>query len=171
MAMVKCKECGKEVSNKADKCPHCGISSPATKPGDALKGFALLFVICAVAVATCSDDDKKPVSVDAKPQVSDAECMKTLECWGEKHFINAAVYCEKPIERLAQYSVEWTDGIGSPKFGYYRWKDQPKGYITYIGDKLKLQNGFGAWSNYIYECDFDPANNAVLDVRASQGML
>lgn len=25
MAMIKCKECGKEISNKANSCPHCGF--------------------------------------------------------------------------------------------------------------------------------------------------
>lgn len=30
MAMVKCKECGKEISTGAAKCPHCGKS--ITKP-------------------------------------------------------------------------------------------------------------------------------------------
>ena len=25
MALIKCFECGKEVSNKAHKCPHCGV--------------------------------------------------------------------------------------------------------------------------------------------------
>jgi hypothetical protein len=29
MALVKCKECEKDVSDQADKCPHCGISFPA----------------------------------------------------------------------------------------------------------------------------------------------
>lgn len=29
MALTKCKECGKEVSKKAEKCPHCG--APAKK--------------------------------------------------------------------------------------------------------------------------------------------
>ena len=24
MAMIKCRECGKDVSNQADACPHCG---------------------------------------------------------------------------------------------------------------------------------------------------
>ena len=24
MALIKCSECGKEISNKADKCPNCG---------------------------------------------------------------------------------------------------------------------------------------------------
>lgn len=25
MALIKCKDCGKQVSSKADKCPHCGV--------------------------------------------------------------------------------------------------------------------------------------------------
>ena len=27
MALIKCSECGKEVSDKAKKCPHCGASN------------------------------------------------------------------------------------------------------------------------------------------------
>lgn len=26
MALVKCPECGKEISNSANKCPHCGYT-------------------------------------------------------------------------------------------------------------------------------------------------
>ena len=29
MALIKCKECGSEVSDKAKTCPKCGISHPA----------------------------------------------------------------------------------------------------------------------------------------------
>lgn len=28
MALIKCKECGKEVSDKAETCPHCGYKIP-----------------------------------------------------------------------------------------------------------------------------------------------
>ncbi|NYT80900.1 hypothetical protein H0A70_05250 [Alcaligenaceae bacterium] len=31
MALSKCKECEKEVSNRARQCPHCGIDNPAAK--------------------------------------------------------------------------------------------------------------------------------------------
>ncbi len=27
MALIKCKECGKEISDKSDICPHCGYSN------------------------------------------------------------------------------------------------------------------------------------------------
>ena len=29
MALVKCRECGKEISDTAGTCPSCGVSSPA----------------------------------------------------------------------------------------------------------------------------------------------
>lgn len=28
MSIVKCKECGKEISELANKCPHCGRENP-----------------------------------------------------------------------------------------------------------------------------------------------
>lgn len=119
--------------------------------------------------------DSPPKSVQSvaseAPAAAEAECQQDLKCWGEKYSIDAAVYCRKPIERISKYSFEWTDGMFEPRFSHYRWKDQSKGYITYVGDKIKLQNGFGAWIDYTYECDFDPAANAVLDIRAGQGRL
>lgn len=47
MALVKCKECGEEVSSKAEKCPKCGVQI-ARKPigcGGAMAIFILLGVI------------------------------------------------------------------------------------------------------------------------------
>jgi len=28
-----------------------------------------------------------------------------------------------------------------------------EGIVTTIGDKIKMQNGFGAWQHMTYECD------------------
>ncbi len=50
VSLVKCKECGKEVSNTARKCPHCGVANPAIGPGEAIASFFVgLIVIVAVA--------------------------------------------------------------------------------------------------------------------------
>ena len=49
MAMIKCKECGKEVSSKAEKCPHCGVvvKKAATQYG---AGTVLLLGIVGVVL-------------------------------------------------------------------------------------------------------------------------
>jgi len=98
-------------------------------------------------------------------------CAGDLHCLGEKYFPEATVYCKPLVERLAKNNFEWIDGWLEPKFSHYRWKNKSLGVITYIGDKIKYQNGFGAWVLSVYECDFDTKSKAVLDVRASPGRL
>jgi hypothetical protein len=36
VALVNCKECGKEVAQLAKACPHCGIADPGVKPQETL---------------------------------------------------------------------------------------------------------------------------------------
>jgi hypothetical protein len=51
MALVTCKECGKELSTGAATCPHCGAPGPAAKPAKKSSGCAivvLIFLILAV---------------------------------------------------------------------------------------------------------------------------
>lgn len=31
MALIECSECRKEISDKAEKCPHCGAPTPGTE--------------------------------------------------------------------------------------------------------------------------------------------
>lgn len=47
MALVKCRECKKEVSSEAKTCPHCGIESPAKAPPNGCLGIILLAIIVA----------------------------------------------------------------------------------------------------------------------------
>ena len=49
MALVKCNECGKEISSKAEKCPNCGapvVSSvdAARKVGTSLVRIISMFI-------------------------------------------------------------------------------------------------------------------------------
>ena len=83
----------------------------------------------------------------------------------------AEVLCTGPVERLAKNNFEWTDGFLGQTFDHYRWKNQDAGEVTPLGDKIRFQNGFGAWTYYTYECDLDASGQAVLAVRASPGML
>jgi hypothetical protein len=181
MAMTKCKECKAEVSTKADKCPHCGVKNPGKKTSTALQILLILLLLGFIGSFfsgpdTASNDTskqapKQPEKTAQQLAKEEANCKKYLQCWGDKNNLSATVYCKKYVERLAKFSFEWTDGMLEPKFSHFRWKDVKAGVVTYIGDKIKFQNGFGAWQNYVYECDFDPKTNQVVDVRANPGML
>ena len=50
MALIKCSECGKEISDKAKKCPHCGIKCKNEKD---VKVFptSVMFILIVIFVA------------------------------------------------------------------------------------------------------------------------
>jgi hypothetical protein len=118
-----------------------------------------------LAKAAKDEEDRK------QKEAAEAACKTDLQCWGNKYSVEAAVTCQPIIERMAKWSYKWTDGMLEPKFSHFRWKDKGRGTVTYIGDKLQLQNGFGAWGNVIYECDYSPATDKVVDVRVHQGRI
>jgi hypothetical protein len=50
MALIKCKECGNEVSNKAETCPKCG-TRVARKPIGC--GSAIFFIVLFLILISC----------------------------------------------------------------------------------------------------------------------
>jgi hypothetical protein len=184
MALTTCRECKKEVSTSAKTCPHCGIKNPALKAKDTFVGVIGLIVLVGI-VYSCSGSDKpKQEAAQNVPdksqetQVSEkkaaeelAACKLDLQCWGEKNLPAASVYCKTDIEKLGKFSSKWTDGMLEMKFSRYRWLDKSNGTLTFIGDKIEFQNGFGAFQPHIYTCDFDPTSKSVLAVHAVPGRL
>lgn len=178
MTLIKCSECGTEISDKAAACVRCGApvarkvaSAPAApkKKSGCLPVIGAAFVIC-VAIAMCTSNSNKGASESqSKPE---AACAKDdLSCLGNKGVVAAGVYCPDQIERLATHSVKWTDGTFEMKFSRFRWADKQAGTITYIGDRAQFQNGFGAYTNVVYECDLAADGKTVLDARVSEGRL
>lgn len=108
---------------------------------------------------------------EAERRVEEARCRTDLQCGGDKKSLAAIFKCQDPIEGLAKHQAEWTDGWLEPKFSHFRWKDQTRGIVTYFGDKIKFQNGFGAWTIHTYECDYDTEQDTALAVRAQPGRL
>ena len=45
MALINCKECGKEISDGAITCPHCGAKINTTQGWKLLGLFAIMFII------------------------------------------------------------------------------------------------------------------------------
>lgn len=106
-----------------------------------------------------------------KEQHEDMTCRMDLQCWGDKHSLEATFACQDHIESLALYTHEWTDGFLEPKFSHFRWSNRTEGIVTYMGDKIMFQNGFGAWVPHRYSCDYDALNKQVLDVQAQSGRM
>ena len=88
-----------------------------------------------------------------------AACQRDIACRGREHIVEASVYCKPAIERRAKYDYKWEDSWLRPTFSSVR--AGPGKQIIYSGDKLKFQNGFGAWQYIHYTCTFNPQNNTV----------
>lgn len=178
MALVKCKECKKEVSNKAKICPNCGVKDPAVGPKEMFAAIVLLLLLGWGLVSFLSSDDSEENStakvVTKTPEqlkIEAIECRANIDCWGPSHRAEANIECDDHVEQKAAFSFEWTNSFIDLKFPQYRWLDQAHGWVTYRGDSIKLQNQYGAWANMTYECDFDPSKNLVISVRMQAGKL
>jgi hypothetical protein len=80
--------------------------------------------------------------------------------------LDAYEKCETAVEALAKYQAEWQDGWLDMKFPVAKCHDASTGAVLLIGDKVKFQNGFGAWQWMRYSCIWDPAARRVLDAAA-----
>lgn len=56
MALVQCKECGKDISPKATACPHCG--HPAAKKKGGCGPIILLSLVGTIAVTALFQDEQ-----------------------------------------------------------------------------------------------------------------
>ncbi|MBY0256337.1 hypothetical protein [Methylobacterium sp.] len=123
-----------------------------------------------------AEAERARIAEAAAKAKKDADCRADLQCWADKGTIAAGIFCREKIEKIANYSMKWTDSWYEPKFSHFRWaKNYPfeKGVVTYLGDKAQFQNGFGAYQNVIYSCDMVPGdkNNVIYDVSAKPGRL
>lgn len=183
MAMTKCKECKSEVSSKAKKCPNCGVSNPGVSAKDMIVGLGGLAFLIFFAVVACSPEEEPSTDSAAEEPSMTAEeiaaaekaemdaCRKDLQCWGEEHWAAATNRCEREIERFAQYEVKWTDSYPDTKLSRRGWLDQDAGTLSYYGDRVQFSNGYGAFQNYVYRCDYDPETKTVLNVEMEPGRL
>lgn len=164
MALVKCRECGKEVSNSAKKCPHCGIDSPAMSPVKA--AFILIMIVVGLVWFFSGDDEEEEKAPAKPPETAEqkaarlAECKKSLQCWVDENEFKAMTVCKSVVDDIAKYEYEWLDGFSFTNYEPFSekmaWVDKEKGSFILYGRALKIQNGFGAWSRPTYSCEYDP---------------
>jgi len=103
--------------------------------------------------------------------IEKARCREDVVCWGNSNKYVAGEYCKEQIQRVAKYEFEWQNSWLDSPFSRATWIDKDKGTVLFVGDKLRLRNGFGVWENYIYDCAFDTMTNTVIDIGVKPGRL
>ncbi|MCK0153882.1 zinc ribbon domain-containing protein [Alcanivorax sp. S6407] len=56
MALIKCKECGKEISKSAKSCPHCGAPADKAKGGFNLAKFMVVLLGAVFIISLFNDE-------------------------------------------------------------------------------------------------------------------
>ena len=133
-----------------------------------LIGLGLFMLAVPVALAIRADRERNG-AVAAAPAADAAACRTNLQCWGKKHEMDMIGPCTRAVQNLAKFDHEWTDSWSHPKFSKWGWDSQKAGTLVYLGDALKLQNGFGAWENHRYACYWAPTAKTVTHARAEPG--
>lgn len=174
MALIKCHECGSDVSSEAAACPKCGVKpkQPKKEPQHLSKWQVLwglgVALACVAWMANRTDNSSPSPSAS---QASEETCRQDLQCWGKKSIGFAENRCKEPIEKQALHSIRWDDDWSHPMFARLAWHDQAAGVITFMGDRVEFQNGFGAFTRFTYACDYDTALKTVVEVRTFEGRL
>lgn len=124
---------------------------------------------------------KKQTQIDPEPVQSnqlndnlsneDEKCIENLTCWAAKNLADATKQAEYFIERMAKFDYQWINNPDENKLTYYKWYDKERLIIQYTGDKIKMQNGFGAFSHMTYKCYYDTINKKMIDIKLSKGKI
>jgi hypothetical protein len=103
------------------------------------------------------------------------KCNADIDCVAQNLLFNVPELCDPLVERQARYQYRWTDGLfGGLKYSGHRWnlkRGEERHLVDFYGDRLELQNGFGAWANYVYVCTINIQSNTVTSVRVAPGRL
>ena len=114
-------------------------------------GLIVIAVVLGVGCEVCFDG-----SDSDSGEMSEAACRQDLQCWADRHATDVEVYCADLIADQSVYAHEWVDGWVEPKFDRIAWTDQDVGSVRYIGDKLRVQNVYGAWMKVTYSVVWNP---------------
>ena len=115
--------------------------------------------------ASMLPEKPKDAATIAAEDKAEKLCRGGRDCWSERHLLAAMAACQPEIEKLAKFKFEWMSRFGLNFNQKTYWKDVKEGTLTYAGDELYFQNGFGASVRVRYECDYHTILGMVANVR------
>lgn len=169
MALIQCSECQHEISDKAEKCPHCGapVERPRAKSG--CGGIVLIFFLVLasifILVAVFGDSGSNKTTAQGNTCASDwmkcsdnAELVNNYSKWFDVRYS-----CERQATKQAKYGTpKWpSHSFGSfyPGTNYIS-----TGMAVAVEKDAQFQNGFGAMVHSTIICKYNLRSKTVTDV-------
>jgi hypothetical protein len=182
MALIKCKECGNQISSDASACPNCG--KPVKKTSPAASGCLVVIIVIVVlaVIGKCSgsSNDSKPEGAPAPASTASGTAAPAVstnpgdaKALDEKFGTDALVYCASDaddyLRGASKFAFKWDEiGFLEQKFDKYLRHVSSPGVLTLVSSKVSLQNGFGAYQRIELLCEYDTQSKKVLGYSIQQ---
>lgn len=85
MALVKCKECGAEISKKAKSCPKCGAPNKASSSGCGILVLLGIGLIVAIAIIGSPSENASPSAPKTASQLRTEKIESGFSAWDGSH--------------------------------------------------------------------------------------
>ena len=114
MALIKCPECSKEISDKAISCPHCGfglntnvVNSTVTVQRKRSNAIPILLIICFVIVGFIGFDNAIKKNEQVKHKEDSYSSEAALARIGNTEYIKKASESKEEIDKLKTTRNVW----------------------------------------------------------------
>jgi hypothetical protein len=164
MALIKCKECGKEISSQAESCPNCGRKKP--KPTSAVTWIVVTLLgmgIFSAVVNSGKHDEQQAAEAQAKaaklaamtPEARAAEIKHDSDMAAQKYMVDKAnaeadgarYACKEFVKRsLNDPDAAQFDAAS----GYFTQKQAADKYRVEV--TVRAKNGFNALRHIAVNC-------------------
>ena len=158
MALINCKECGKEVSDQAASCPHCGapirvpvLSKVTAKPNGCNGCLAVLGVFIGLVIVTSVIGGL----VNGGKKVSEVP-KKSLNLDGHEAG-SELVYGRSGCRRTLKQLLRDPESLQGDQ--YIVTEASPGKWTAQI--QFRSRNGFGGLNSMQAVCSFDGSNYQV----------
>jgi len=158
MALKKCKECGAEISSKAETCPSCGARNKR-KPNRPLGCLAVILIGIAIiwmavdgASAGFSASDSSTITAKLNETVTTDDFEITVTSIKKIKKVGNEYFNSEPASGGIYVAIQYTcKNISDEPMGIF---DTPSFYL-YDSNDVKYKTDTGASMSYTTELDLD----------------
>ncbi|AMW78652.1 hypothetical protein AMD27_06975 [Acinetobacter sp. TGL-Y2] len=142
MALINCKECGNQISDKADKCPNCGIKQ---KKSISLLAFIGILIVTFAFIGSYLSEPKVETTVnESVNKISNPELNENSVVITSKRLIKTTAFNEDSL-KFRNISTKTTGKFGLVACGEVNGENRMggmSGYVRFIsnGKTLFMEN-------------------------------
>jgi RNA polymerase subunit RPABC4/transcription elongation factor Spt4 len=160
MALIKCKECGKQISSEAESCPNCGRKRPKSTSGLAWAVLILLVIgVWSAISASNKNDEHQAAQAQAQaaklaamtPEQRVAQIKHDADMAAMKAEVDEAVNARYACQEFVKKSLNDPDAAQFDAASGYLTKRQAPGQYR-VEVTVRAKNGFNALRHIAVNC-------------------